>query len=363
MKTRKSIFGLLMITAVLFTANPFNNIALAKEKVCLNDTVLVYADDYRGEIRWQRSFNGSDWSYYNDNEGDTVVLIVSEPFFMRLEVLEGKCVSLYTDALSIEINAPPVLEIDLRDSACINERDFILTGGIPEGGSYFGTGVINGRFDPGSAGIGIHEIGYYYSDPETTCSDTIFGEIEVFPMTSDADAGEDIELIASDSVQLQAAVPDYGTGYWTIVSGEGGVFTDSSDPNSWFRKDTSNLNYVLRWSVEGPCGTSSDEISLNFMELSINPCPGAPVVIDQDGNIYKTIQIGDQCWMAENLRTGTYVASTVKSSIHSNLKDNGIIEKYCFENDTANCTLYGGLYDWHEAMGYSEDEGVQGVCP
>ena len=40
-----------------------------------------------------------------------------------------------------------------------------------------------------------------------------------------------------------------------------------------------------------------------------------------------------------------------------------MIEKYCYDNDTANCKIYGGLYDWHEAMGYSEEEGAQGICP
>ena len=25
--------------------------------------------------------------------------------------------------------------------------------------------------------------------------------------------------------------------------------------------------------------------------------------------------------------------------------------------------MYGGLYDWHETVGYTDEEGVQGVCP
>ena len=34
-------------------------------------------------------------------------------------------------------------------------------------------------------------------------------------------------------------------------------------------------------------------------------CPSAPVVRDHEGNVYRTVQIGAQCWMAENMRCTT----------------------------------------------------------
>jgi len=80
-------------------------------------------------------------------------------------------------------------------------------------------------------------------------------------------------------------------------------------------------------------------------------------VTDSEGRIYKTIKIGDQWWMAENLNVGDFTLSGVVS------EDNGLIEKYCFDDNEANCQKYGGLYSWDEAMNYVSISGTQGICP
>ncbi|MEI8006962.1 MAG: FISUMP domain-containing protein, partial [Bacteroidota bacterium] len=43
--------------------------------------------------------------------------------------------------------------------------------------------------------------------------------------------------------------------------------------------------------------------------------------------------------------------------------DNCTNEKYCYNDNTANCSLYGGLYQWDELMAYTNTPGVQGLCP
>jgi uncharacterized protein (TIGR02145 family) len=75
--------------------------------------------------------------------------------------------------------------------------------------------------------------------------------------------------------------------------------------------------------------------------------------VKYSNQIYRTVQIGSQCWLKENLNVG-------KMQYASN---NGIIEKFCYNNDTNNCATYGGLYFWDEAMQYVTTEGAQGICP
>jgi uncharacterized protein (TIGR02145 family) len=84
---------------------------------------------------------------------------------------------------------------------------------------------------------------------------------------------------------------------------------------------------------------------------------GNPMTDFRDGKTYTTIQIGTQCWMAQNLNIGTFLSHT------SGPWDNGIIEKRCYDDLESNCDIYGGLYTWDEMMQYIETEGTVGICP
>nr|NQU91758.1 hypothetical protein [Bacteroidota bacterium] len=82
----------------------------------------------------------------------------------------------------------------------------------------------------------------------------------------------------------------------------------------------------------------------------VEPAHICGVPITYGGQSYNTVQIGDQCWMAENLNIGTMINGNIAQT------DNGIIEKYCYDNNTSNCDSYGGLYQAGETL-------FQNVCP
>src|ERR1035441_9850769 len=89
---------------------------------------------------------------------------------------------------------------------------------------------------------------------------------------------------------------------------------------------------------------------------SQNPCPNVATV-DYAGKTYNTVAIGDQCWLKENLDIGTMINSiNGGTNGDGNQTNNGTIEKYCYNDDPANCTKYGGLYQWNEAMQYVTTE-------
>jgi len=95
------------------------------------------------------------------------------------------------------------------------------------------------------------------------------------------------------------------------------------------------------------------EIQALYIE-NIEDCPAS---VNYAGKTYNTVQIGTQCWFKENLNIGTRISGLQEQT------NNQIIEKYCYNNDEANCAIYGGLYQWDEMMGYVTTAGAQGICP
>lgn len=73
---------------------------------------------------------------------------------------------------------------------------------------------------------------------------------------------------------------------------------------------------------------------------------------------YHTIKLGNQIWLKENLDIGTMIKGIQDQT------DNGVLEKYCYGDDPANCEKYGALYTWKEATNYlSGSAKVKGICP
>lgn len=74
------------------------------------------------------------------------------------------------------------------------------------------------------------------------------------------------------------------------------------------------------------------------------------LVSDVDGNTYKTIKIGAQVWMAENLKTTKYRNGTAIPKVTGNTEWNNLTTPgYCwYNNDEVNYkSTYGAMYNWY----------------
>jgi uncharacterized protein (TIGR02145 family) len=103
-------------------------------------------------------------------------------------------------------------------------------------------------------------------------------------------------------------------------------------------------------------GVPNSNEHINFTIVEGLPCPDN-VAVKYAGQLYATVQIDDNCWFKENLNVGKMIPGT------DNMSDDGIIEKFCYDNKLENCQEYGGLYQWNELMNYTEHEEGQGICP
>jgi uncharacterized protein (TIGR02145 family) len=231
-----------------------------------------------------------------------------------------------------------------------------LTKAIDEAGGIVqdipGAGWVNtiGDFRPGEG---------YYNNVTTNCTLTL--GIEPPTVTTDnttniasttATSGGNVTYDGGAPVTARgvcwstSANPTLADNYTTDGIGEG-VFV------STITGLTFNTLYYVRAYATNSKGTSyGNEESFT----TLFPCAGIASFV-YEGQTYNTVEIGSQCWMEENLNVGTRIDAA------ANQTNNGTIEKYCYNDDNANCDTSGGLYQWNEMMQYITTPGAQGICP
>jgi uncharacterized protein (TIGR02145 family) len=90
-----------------------------------------------------------------------------------------------------------------------------------------------------------------------------------------------------------------------------------------------------------------------------NPNLNYGTMTDQEGNVYKTIVIGNQEWMAENLKTSTYRNGDLIPNVTDNEQwDGQLTGAWCnYNNDPQLECPYGKLYNWYTVFD------SRNVCP
>jgi len=184
-----------------------------------------------------------------------------------------------------------------------------------------------------------------------------------------------LELFFNDNNRYPTATEwESGQIYSTSSSGTSTymqVIPSSPTPNDG--SCTTNQNSI-RYSPTSDGSSYSISLCLGNTTGTLTPGPkcltpggiidrdcscGDDIVDSRDSQVYPTVKIGGQCWLAKNLNYGTLVTT-------ANQTDDNTIEKYCYNNYETNpspatvtctngqvcggCDTNGGLYQWHEAL-------------
>ena len=121
----------------------------------------------------------------------------------------------------------------------------------------------------------------------------------------------------------------------------------SSSITAVFRYSNSG-KYMVKLEVKDSARkTSTSEQKITVSEFSESDVDGT--YTDIDGNVYKSVKIGEQEWMAENLkvtryRNGDAIPNEIDDSEWGSLTT-GAFGTY--ENDESNASVYGYLYNWY----------------
>ena len=75
---------------------------------------------------------------------------------------------------------------------------------------------------------------------------------------------------------------------------------------------------------------------------------GCSAPVSYQGHDYEVVEIGDQCWFAENLQSASYRNGDAIPTLPNNgWSDTANGAQAAFDNDEANVSTYGRLYNWH----------------
>lgn len=134
-------------------------------------------------------------------------------------------------------------------------------------------------------------------------------------------------MIGFVATLFAACGDDDSSDFATRPSGDSSSACEDCDGSSSSVKSSSSVAYVE------PCRTDS-----------VDTCEYGTLTDERDGQTYKTVTIGTQIWMAENLN---YAYIGIPYNYSGYTSDS---TSWCYNNDPSNCTKYGRLYTWSAAM-------------
>jgi uncharacterized protein (TIGR02145 family) len=114
------------------------------------------------------------------------------------------------------------------------------------------------------------------------------------------------------------------------------------------------INDVIAATKDGYLNYRCVQYNFDTSGIAIKMLASAGTVTDTDGNVYQTVRIGNQVWMAENLRVtkyndGSAITKVTDSVAWANIHYLGT-PAYCYYNNTTNADSiknYGALYNWY----------------
>ncbi len=99
-------------------------------------------------------------------------------------------------------------------------------------------------------------------------------------------------------------------------------------------------------------------LSVLTLVLVFSSTAQAQTVTDIDGHTYPVIMIGNQSWMAENLRTTRFAnGDSIGTEIGATNNDTNAIYQWAYNDDTSLVVAYGRLYSWYAAVDH------RNICP
>ncbi len=356
--------------------------------VLRGDTLMMDGDSlvhlvvpsYRGVLHWQESEQGVTWQDLEEEKGDTLTIRADREALYRGVVSEGSCEPLFTNTARV-IHFPPEVMTDKvsdvgREEATV-AGEVTADGGKPvtERGICYSLSHSPILFDHKvTAGSGT---GTFTATLTGLTPDTIWHARAYAINVKGTAYGAEISFRtlpeATPPVVVTGKVSEVGREEASIA---GEVTADGGEPvtERGICYSLSHSPILFDHKEAAGSGTGTFTATLTGLtpdtvwyarayainvkgtaygaEISFRTLPEADpeTVTDIDGNTYPVVRVGNQLWMAENLRV-------------TRAPDGQPVISYAYVGDPEREALYGRYYSWDAAMNGSRKESAQGICP
>ncbi|MCQ2103437.1 MAG: fibrobacter succinogenes major paralogous domain-containing protein [Fibrobacter sp.] len=172
------------------------------------------------------------------------------------------------------------------------------------------------------------------TDPGSSSSVVSSSSSSVIP---DSDRGSSSSVASSCSEESSSSATSSSSvassSSSSVISGSSSSVIPGTDPGSSSSSAKSSSSVASSSSAKSSSSVASSS-SIKYGSL----------IDSRDNQVYKTVTIGTQIWMAENLN---YAYTGVKYNYSSYTSDS---TSWCYENKASNCDKYGRLYTWSAVM-------------
>jgi hypothetical protein len=178
--------------------------------------------------------------------------------------LGGVNITAASDVVGPGVTIGPAPATGSYGPVCSTGDPVSLNGGVPAGGTWSGTGVVDNEFYP-AVGQGTYTL--VYGVDGGGCIGYASTNIVVQQPPTAANAGTD-QTVCASSTTLNASPVFVGTGMWSVISGSGD-FADPTVRNTTV-SDLSVGDNVFLWTTSnGSCPTSQDEVTITRQEATV----------------------------------------------------------------------------------------------
>lgn len=282
-----SFYGQVTINGTYADADDFiaafdsNDQCVGSSQIIINNNIsyinlAIYGDDSTTPLI-DEGMDGNEYFILKlyDSSANEILEYTIEDTLVNFEMwsnTNGAPIPAYSDPNMVYNFNSQQLAFNQSISACINDESIILFGGIPQGGQYTGSGVINNIFYPQLAGVGTQTIEYSLNN-QSISVEAYVNDLEDIEIISEGPYCEDSESILINFSNNSGVLIGNGIIENTLYPSLVGVgtfqyiyeITDSNNCNQQL-----NYNFQILPTPQIELVLNNDILSINTLNLTGN---------------------------------------------------------------------------------------------